>query len=230
METHFSAYVSRDEKTDEKTDSPVTEEQSIVDCVCEFVDKTQNPQIVLLRQRTVVMWVFRDFSFLNPNNSSMKMEQLKVLEDEWGRKVLKQRRPDLRLRQQWTGTFGEHLFEELCMLSGEGVSKPVKKENFRPDWETPSAIVEVKTGTYYTQGTAGEKILGVPFKYADIPNMYAKPLHIVCIGGAEKYCREQGIIGECSSLNKKRFLDFYREQQIEFIGATDIVKQLIYSK
>jgi hypothetical protein len=66
--------------------------------------------------------------------------------------------------------------------------------------------MEVKCGTYYTNGTAHEKILGCPFKYADIPILYSKPLKIVCIGGAEKICREQyGNLSGEKCIGRKNF-------------------------
>jgi hypothetical protein len=96
------------------------------------------------------------------------------------------------------------------------------------EWEPDAFIIEAKAETYFTTGTAGEKILGCPFKYAEIPVLYNKPLKIICIGGAEKECREE--YGNLSDLKctpqKKKFLDFFRENGIEYIGATDIMNKL----
>jgi hypothetical protein len=87
--------------------------------------------------------------------------------------------------------------------------------------------VEVKTETYYTTGTAGEKILGCPFKYAEVPIWYGKPLRILCLGGAEKACREEyGNLGDKGSPQKKKFLEFFKENQIEYVGATDLLSLL----
>lgn len=178
------------------------------------------------------MWLFGDTSFLPSfeyKNKKEYTEKSKKLEDEWGRKVMKERRPDLILNKQWTNKFGEYICEELYTLRGYNVTKPAKKEHFQPDLEISDFIVEVKAETFFTEGTAGEKILGVPFKYADIPDLYSKPLKIVCLGGAEKACREHyGNLGtdKCTS-QKKIFLDFFLENGIEYIGATDILKQLI---
>ena len=91
------------------------------------------------------------------------------------------------------------------------------------------AIIEAKTQTFYTDGTAGEKILGCPFKYAEIPDLYEKPLKILCMGGAEKVCRERygNLPGAKCTPQKMRFLDFFRANQIEYVGATDILKSLM---
>ena len=79
--------------------------------------------------------------------------------------------------------------------------------------------------------TAGEKILGSPFKYADIPQLYGKPLKILCMGGAEKVCRESygNLPGEKTSAQKQKILECFREIGIEYIGATDILKLLVVS-
>ena len=89
--------------------------------------------------------------------------------------------------------------------------------------------MEVKTQTFFTSGTAGEKILGCPFKYADIPELYGKPLKIICIGGAEKCSRESygNLSGAKCTRQKQIFLNFFRDNQIEYIGASDILKSII---
>lgn len=219
-------------KTDVKVEPVVKVEMSVIDKVCEFIATNTDKRIVLLRKREVIMWLFGDLSFLPPiekKNKTSDEAKYKVLEDKWGQDMLKTRRPDLKLDKQWTNKFGEHLCEEIYVLLGKEVSKPVKKEHYQPDSEVDDAIVEAKAGTFHTGGTAGEKILGCPFKYAEIPDLYSKPLKILCMGGAEKVCREQygNLAGAKCSTQKKRFLDFFKENRIEYIGATDILKALV---
>ena len=199
-------------------------------CV-DFISKIEHTKIVLLRQKEVIQWLFRDLSFLPLTTKKTKKAintELKVFEDKWGKEMLKLRRPDLKLDKQWTNKFGEHICEEIYTLLGKAVSKPKNKEHHQPDSEVDDAIIEVKTQTYYTDGTAGEKILGCPFKYAEIPDLYGKPLKILCMGGAEKVCRESygNLPGEKCTRQKKKFLDFFRENKIEYIGASDILKSL----
>lgn len=192
-------------------------------------------RIVLLRQKEVVQWLFGDTSFLPPieeKNKTRDREAYKVLEDEWGRKTLNLRRPDLDLKKQWTNKFGEHICEELYLLFGVNGWKPLLKEHHQPDLEIPEAIVEAKAETFFTEGTAGEKILGCPFKYRKIPRLYGKPLNIVCMGGAEKAGREEyGILpGSHYDEEAKEFLAFYLEKRIEFIRATDLLRRFIVSE
>ena len=197
----------------------------------EYISKIEDPKIVLLREKEVVQWLFGDLSFLPEivkTNKTKDEANYKILEDQWGQTILKIRRPDLKLDKQWTNKFGEHICEEIYTLCGKVVSKPVKKEHYQPDGEIEDAILEAKAGTFHTTGTAGEKILGCPFKYAEVPDLYGKPLRIVCMGGAERVCRESygNLPGTKCSPQKKKFLDFFRENKIEYIGASDILKSL----
>ena len=197
----------------------------------DLISKNEDTRIVLLRQPSVVQWLFGDLSFLpeiEKKNKTADDAKYKVLEDKWGQEMMKMRRPDLSLDKQWTNRFGEYICEEIYTLLGKVVSKPVKKENKQPDLETDDAILEAKTQTFYTSGTAGEKILGCPFKYAEIPDLYEKPLKILCMGGAEKVCRESygNLPGPKCSAQKNKYLDFWREQGIEYVGASDMLRQL----
>lgn len=206
---------------------------NIINSVYEKIQSNSSTKIVLLRNKEVVKWLFGDLSFLpsiEKKNKTSDVKKYKILEDKWGQTMLKNRRPDLKLDKQWTNLFGEYVCEEIYTLIGKEVSKPNKKENFQPDYEIDDAIIEAKTQTYYTRGTACEKILGCPFKYADIPSLYSKPLKIMCIGGAEKLCREYygNLDGSKCSTQKKVFLDFYKEQQIVYVGATEVICSLLH--
>jgi hypothetical protein len=203
------------------------EHGSQIDKICEYVSKNTDKRIVLLRNREVIQWSF--LPEIEKKNKTADQDKYKVHEDKWGQETLKVRRPDLKLEKQWTNKFGEHLCEELNLLLGKDVMKPVKKEHYQPDSEVDDAIWEAKVQTFFTSGTAGEKILGCPFKYAEIPDLYSKPLKILCMGGAEKVCREQygNLDGAKCSAQKKRFLDFFKANRIEYVGATDILKSLV---
>ena len=220
-------------KNDVKIEPTVHVEMNLIDKVSAHVSNNTDERIVLLRQKEVIQWLFGDLSFLSPiekKNKTADEAKYKVLEDKWGQDMLKIRRPDLKLDKQWTNKFGEHLCEEIYILHGKEVSKPVKKEHYQPDSEIDDAIIEAKAGTYHTSGTAGEKILGCPFKYAEIPDLYSKPLKILCMGGAEKVCRQNygNLAGEKCTVQKKRFLDFFKENSIEYVGATDVLKALVH--
>lgn len=192
----------------------------------------QFKEIVLLKEKTVLQWIFGDTSFLTQSHQKSKskfIKEMKIVEDKWGQEILHKKRPDLKLDGQWTNIFGEYICMELCILNGKIPSKPLKKQNMQPDYETEDYIWEAKTQTYFTTGTAGEKILGVPIKYRNVPILYGKPLKILCIGCAEKECREHygNLPGEKLDELMNEILDFFKNRQIEFIGASDILKKMI---
>jgi hypothetical protein len=206
--------------------------ESMLNAIISHVHVLNKPEIILLKNKQVLQWLFNDLSFLNPTNATQpiknKCKDMKTLEDAWGRAVMKSLRPDLGMDKQWTNLFGEYMCKELYALQGKATSKPLNKNNFQPDVEIDDAIVEVKTQTYHTTGTAGEKIMGAAFKYAEIPELYGKPLKIMCFGGAEKICRESygNLPGKKCSTQKQKFLDFFRQNQITYVGATDVLRSI----
>jgi hypothetical protein len=185
--------------------------------------------IILLKQPTVISWLFNDLKFLNEKNMIKDNKELIKREHIWGQTMLKLKRPDLKKTNQWTTKLGEHVVEELFTILNANPSKPIKKANYCPDLEINNAIIEVKAQTYFTPGTAGEKILGVPLKYADIPSLYSKKLKIICVGQAENLCRTSyGVMGNIKSEHKNKILLYFKEHcDIEFIGITDIIEKLI---
>ena len=72
----------------------------------EFVSKIEDTNIVLLRQKEVIQWLFGDLSFLptiEKKNKTNDVAKYKVLEDKWGQATLKIRRPDLKLwKSAWS--------------------------------------------------------------------------------------------------------------------------------
>lgn len=179
--------------------------------ISSFIDTVSDPRISLLRDRNVVKWIYGDLSFLHA--------QTKEGEDAWGRQFT--------TKQQWSGHFGERLCKEVLMLREENVRKPEKFDKFQLDLEIDTHMIEVKTQTYLTTGTAGEKILGVPFKYADVPYMTGKGLKVVCIAGAENICKNIGLLeSPTQTLHKQKYIEFFAENGVEFIGLTDILEAL----
>jgi len=229
---------SKEEKDDHKEekfdmDANSIEVTSMISKVIQTITSIPHKDIILLRQPQVIQWLFGDTSFLPPIervNKTKDEEKYKVLEDAWGQAMLRIRRPDLKLDKQWTNKFGEHLCEELFTVLGKTVTKPVKQNHYQPDSETDEFILEAKAQTYFTSGTAGEKILGTPFKYAEIPELYGKPLKIICMGGAEKVCRENygNLPGPKQTVQKQEFIAFYKKMGIEYVGATDILRGICY--
>ncbi len=210
------------------TDVPLT----AVNRLHALFESHPDERIRLLRRRDVLQWLFGDLSFLPPierKNKTQDILALKPLEDTWGQGVVRAIRPDLRLEKQWTNLFGEYLCQEIQVALGKNPFVPVTKEGFHPDVETEDQMVEAKAGTYFTTGTAHEKIAGVFFKYADVPTLYGKPLRIVCLGGAERLARDQyGLLaGQKCTPQKQRILEFHRANGVEVVGATELLMRMI---
>ena len=226
----------KQEKQDEKEKDPQEEKglQGMAQQVVERMSMITSPHIMLLKNKTVIQWLYGDTSFLPPivsKNKTADITKRKAQEDVWGQEMMRLRRSDLKLEKQWTNRFGEYLCEEILTLLGHQPYKPVKKNHYQPDVEVTTAIWEAKAQTYYTEGTAGEKILGCPFKYAEIPDLYSKPLYILCIGGAEKLSREKygNLPGPKQTPQKQHILQTFRGLQIEYVGYTDLLEQWVRS-
>jgi hypothetical protein len=201
-----------------------------------FANNFEQPStdIVFLRELSVIQWIFGDTSFLpeiEKQNATQDCKKYKELEDIWGQTILAKKRPDLQKSGNWTTVLGEEIGRELFILQGKTYNKPANINGFQPDGETEENIIEVKTQTYFTSGTAGEKIMGVPHKYADIPELYKKPLKILCIACAEKLGREKyGVLpgtALSNSQGKQKNIAFYKSNEIEYIGATDIIWSIL---
>lgn len=191
------------------------------------------PKIFLLKDIEVIRWLFGDLSFLPmvevTSNKTKDNKKKKTHEDAWGKAKLMTRRPDLKLKKQWTNKWGEHIVEELYSLMGENVTKLIKMNGYQPDSQSNDFIIEAKAQTFFTSGTAGEKILGTPFKYCEVPELYRKTLKIVCVGGAEKVCRQQygNLPGSKCSNKKREFLEFFKKNGIEYVAATDLLMKIV---
>jgi hypothetical protein len=170
----------------------------------------EDGKIVLLRNENVLKWIFGDTSFIKGKKE----------EDEWGRELLK-------LPHLWSGPLGEEIFKEFCLLQKHSVKKPDKIGKLQPDWETEDCIFEIKTQTYFTSGTAGEKILGAPFKYIKVPKLYNKPLKIVAIANAEKHCRQEYGIIEATDEDKQEAIEFYKKKNIEVVAFSKMFETFL---
>ena len=138
----------------------------------------------------------------------------KIQENEWGRALVEQYRPKKSKAKAWSGILGEQLIRELYP---DGWS-PVKLGGFKPDWETKDFLIEVKTQSWFTKGTAGEKILGVPVKYRNLPALYKKPLVIVCFARAESIWfdlkRDESLV---------RIIEFWENMNITYQRGSELI-------
>lgn len=138
-------------------------------------------------------------------NKGQFSEKIRDNEAKWNMKIMEKIRPDLFKKEHSQnslfGPFGEMLVKEYYILTGEYITdKPEKKNGHDLDLETITKMIEVKTGSYFTTGTAGEKIYGVPYKYSDVPELYEKPLVIILIGSSKN---DSSLVCEASDKKEK---------------------------
>jgi len=161
--------------------------------------------------------------FVDKNKTKV---QLKEEEKLWGNKMLNK----TKITKQWTTLLGEKIvFDVLKLLGHTNVHTNTKKQDTNkdivPDIETDCGIFEVKTRNWKTEGTAGEKVFGVPFKYSSVPRIYGKPLFIVLVGAQEIKDNTPEIFS-MPTPEKKKIIEFYESMNIYFIKFTDLLKKL----
>ena len=141
-------------------------------------------------------------------------------EREWGNVMIGQEN-----NGQWTTLLGENLVRDVLRLRGETPRRPDKRGGFQPDWETDSFVYEVKTSNWWVDGTAGEKVFGTWIKYQDIPDLYGKPLRIVCVARQEhelEYGKVQ-YFGKGVKGKTKAALALASSWGIEYVRFSDLV-------
>lgn len=134
--------------------------------------------------------------------------------------------------KMWSGILGEHVVNDLLKALGHTVL-PKKKYTWdgktcETDGEIENFIVEVKTETYHTPGTAGEKILGTDRKYAGLPPVAHKGVVIICVAYAERFAKDNWLV--YSPTMPPHHLERYNlncRHQIYYYGATDLIRQLV---
>jgi len=155
-------------------------------------------------------------------------------ERTWGNKIYQKEFGGTKTTAQWTTKVGEGLVKRLLEAQGKRVWRPEAKETeasgtkYQPDWETDDAIWEVKTRNYCTKGTAGEKILGAPMKYSEIPELYGKPLKIVLLGYQEvEAIKKFKLFDTPKSSNKYKMLNFLKSMGITYVKGSDLLKAVL---
>jgi hypothetical protein len=189
----------------------------------------------LLANPEVVKWCYEGVTDISLKNtdSPKKLAKVKEIEKRWGNKVIHKTKS-----KQWTTMLCQELvMEALIKLGRKNVRKTtpikssVREKEYDPDLECDDYVYEVKGRSWCTPGTAGEKILGVPLKYGELPRLYKKPLQIVLVGYQEYEAREKFAFGDLLDKNNqtpelKESLAFYKEQEIEYVAFTDVLKKI----
>ena len=155
----------------------------------------------------------------------------------------------------WAGELGERVVEELLYLQGYDVvtRQPVASYkvtapvDLSPDDEkwygmfytrvgedhivkadllVHDAVIEVKSGTLQTSGTAYQKVVAVPTVYATAQRIFGKPkLLIVLVGDAARKYRECFLSSEEHRARRKE----EEKKGFYYIYATDMMRECLVS-
>jgi len=155
--------------------------------------------------------------------AQQKQQQIET-EKEWGNSMIGQKN-----NGQWTTKLGENLVFDVLQLLGENPTKCSHRGGFHPDWETDKYIYEVKTSNWFVAGTAGEKVYGTFIKYQNIPELYDKPLRIVCVANQEEELTNGKTIyfGEKITPKTKQVIDLASSWKIEYMQFSELVSPLL---
>lgn len=143
-------------------------------------------------------------------------------ERRWGNEMRTRISQKTKETSNWTTIVGEYLVKETLERTGRQVWRPSICDGCLPDWETMDAMWEVKTRTWNTSGTAGEKILGVPYKYANVVRSYGKPLRIVCLAYQETEADKKWSLFAPQKTEQRALVNVWDVLGIRFIRFSDL--------
>ncbi|MDD5749875.1 MAG: hypothetical protein PHO91_03790 [Patescibacteria group bacterium] len=189
----------------------------------------------LLKNKEVIKWCYEGITDLTLADTAddKKLKKYNTIEKKWGNEVIGGNGGG-----QWTTKLCENLVKEaLIELGRKNVRKTgqmqssVRNKKYDPDLECDDFVYEVKGRNWCTPGTAGEKILGVPLKYGEVPRLYDKPLQIILVGYQEYEAKNGYAFGDLLDKHNQtkeltKSLAFYKEQHIEYVAFTDILKKI----
>ena len=149
--------------------------------------------------------------------------ELQKQEKTWGNEMIGQEN-----NGQWTTKLGEQLVFDVLKLRGENPRKPERRAGFEPDWETDEYIYEVKTSNWWVSGTAGEKVLGTWIKYQNIPELYNKPLKIVCVAFQEWELThgKTRYFGDNITEKSQQILELAKSWNITYLPFSELVRDI----
>lgn len=193
----------------------------------------------LLNNPKVIQWCYEGITDISLKNteSEKKLTNSKKIEQDWGNSVIK-----TLGGKQWTTVLCQDLvMEALVKLGRKNVRTTTSKKSslrnkkYDPDLECDDYVYEVKGRSWSTPGTAGEKILGVPLKYGELPRLYKKPLQIILVGYQEYEARKKFAFGDLLDKNDqtpelRESLAFYKDHNIEYVAFTDILKKIGFNE
>lgn len=203
----------------------------------EFNEEQEQPKIETVDNETVNTYDMNlkeriSWALTKPSNVIKKPDisiaqqkkELQEKEKKWGNDMIGQIN-----NGQWTTLLGEKLVFDVLKARGENPRKVIRMDGFEPDWETDEYVYEVKTSNWWVSGTAGEKVYGTFIKYQNIPELYGKPLRIVCVAYQEEELTNGKTRYFGGNITKKTqlILDIAKSWGIEYIRFSDLVAPIM---
>ena len=203
----------------------------------EFNEEQEQPKIETVDNETVNTYDMNlkeriSWALTKPSNVIKKPDisiaqqkkELQEKEKKWGNDMIGQIN-----NGQWTTLLGEKLVFDVLKARGENPRKVIRMDGFEPDWETDKYVYEVKTSNWWVSGTAGEKVYGTFIKYQNIPELYGKPLRIVCVAYQEEELLngKTKYFGENITEKTKQILELASSWGIEYIQFSDLVSSIL---
>ena len=203
----------------------------------EFNEEQEQPKIETVDNETVNTYDMNlkeriSWALTKPSNVIKKPDisiaqqkkELQEKEKKWGNDMIGQIN-----NGQWTTLLGEKLVFDVLKARGENPRKVIRMDGFEPDWETDEYVYEVKTSNWWVSGTAGEKVYGTFIKYQNIPELYGKPLRIVCVAYQEEELTngKTRYFGENITKKTQLILDIAKSWGIEYIRFSDLVAPIM---
>jgi len=188
----------------------------------------------LLNNPGVIKWCYGPItanSLVNTSNPGL-LKEANNEEKNWARSVIG------GAGNQWTTQLCQDIVKDALIRLGRNNvrskthrNSTLREKKYCPDLECDNYVYEVKGRSWSTPGTAGEKILGVPLKYGELPRLYGKPLKIILVGYQEYEARNGYGFGDLlvSSNQTEELisaLEYFKMHGIEYIGFTQILNEI----
>jgi len=222
---------NKNNKYDDKCSTTLTEKKSMIYNETQIDNILNNIvhyecKLPTFNLKECINWALTKPEKIIKQNGMTNAQQLKEQQEKeknWGNKMIGQ-----TTNGQWTTLLGENLVYEILRLRGENPMAVKSKNGFKPDWETDEYMYEVKTSNWCVSGTAGEKVYGTFIKYQDIPELYGKPLRIICVANQEyEFTNKQPVyFGNNVTKKTKDALELARSWGIEYMPFSELVSTI----
>jgi len=199
-------------------------------------------KLKLLNNPEVIRWCYTGITpatLITTSNKTL-LTNSRNMEKEWANNLLRKYYGyDKKIEiKQWTTKLGEEIVREVLTLMNiklynqrNSYKSSLSNKTYEPDLECDKYLYEVKARNWTTQGTAGEKILGVPMKYSELPHLSGKPIKIILVGFQEEEAKTGFGFGNllCSSNCNpiaSQIINCYKNLGFEYVGLTTLLNQL----